>query len=84
LAITTAANLAAGLSSKSNIVSPAFSGNATSETPASTDNSTKIATTAFVRGAITGNLTRWQGSRYTVSTSSPTGGDDGDFWFQIG
>jgi hypothetical protein len=84
LAITTAANLAAGLSGKSNIVSPAFSGNATSETPVSTDNSTKIATTAFVRGAITGNLTRWQGSRYTVSTSGPTGGDDGDFWFQIG
>lgn len=84
LAITTAANLAIGLSSKSNIISPAFSGNATSETPASTDNSTKIATTAFVRGAITGNLTRWQGSRYTVSTSGPSGGDDGDFWFQIG
>ena len=84
LATTTAANLAVGLSSKSNIISPAFSGNATSETPTSTDNSTKIATTAFVRGAITGNLTRWQGSRYTVSTSGPTGGDDGDFWFQIG
>jgi len=84
LATTTASNLAVGLSGKANSVSPAFSGNATSDTPLSTDNSTKIATTAFVRGAITGNLTRWQGSRYTVSTSGPTGGDDGDFWFQIG
>lgn len=84
LAVSTAANLAVGLSGKANIIDPAFSGTATSDTPASTDNSTKIATTAFVRGAITGNLTRWQGSRYTVSTSGPTGGDDGDFWFQIG
>lgn len=84
LAVTTAANLVAGLSGKANTINPAFSGNATSETPPSLDNSTKIATTAFVRGAITGNLTRWQGSRYTVSTSGPTGGDDGDFWFQIG
>ena len=84
LATTTAANLAVGLSGKSNSISPAFSGNATSDTPASTDNSTKIATTAFVRGAITGSLTRWQGSRYTVSTSGPSGGDDGDFWFQVG
>jgi hypothetical protein len=84
LAVTTATNLNNGLALKANIIAPAFSGSATSETPLSTDNSTRIATTAFVRGAITGSLTRWQGSRYTVSTSSPTGGDDGDFWFQIG
>jgi hypothetical protein len=84
LAATTATNLNNGLALKANIIAPAFSGSATSETPPSTDNSTRIATTAFVRGAITGSLTRWQGSRYTVSTGSPTGGDDGDFWFQIG
>ena len=84
LANLTATNLSVGLSSKANIVAPAFSGSATSETPGSTDNSTRIATTAFVKGAIAGNLTRWQGSRYTVSTSGPTGGDDGDFWFQVG
>lgn len=79
-----AAALASALSSKADLASPAFSGVPTAPTPASTDNTTKVATTAFVRGAITGNLTRWQGSRYTVSTSGPTGGDDGDFWFQIG
>jgi hypothetical protein len=76
--------LASALSSKANIAGPVFTGAPESPTPSSSDNSTKIATTAFVRGAITGNLTRWQGSRYTVSTSGPTGGDDGDFWFQIG
>lgn len=79
-----AAALAAALGSKADIASPTFTGTPAAPTPASTDNTTKLATTAFVRGAITGNLTRWQGSRYTVSTSGPTGGDDGDFWFQIG
>lgn len=79
----TANNLALGLAPKANSVAPAFSGTATSETPTPTDNSTKIATTAFVRGAITGDLARWQGSRYTVSAAGPTGGDDGDFWFQV-
>jgi hypothetical protein len=81
---STQANLVAGLSTKANTISPVFTGVPEAPTPVSTDNSQKIATTAFVRGAITGNLTRWQGSRYTVSTSGPTGGDDGDFWFQIG
>lgn len=84
LANLTASNLASGLSTKANIDSPAFTGTATSDTPAPTDNSTKIATTAFVRGAISGDLSTWQGSRYTVSTGGPTGGSDGDFWFQIG
>jgi hypothetical protein len=82
-ATTAATNLTNGLALKANIIAPAFSGATTSDTPPSTDNSTRIATTAFVRGAITGSLTRWQGSRYTVSTGGPTGGDDGDFWFQI-
>jgi hypothetical protein len=76
-------NLTAGLASKANIASPTFTGAPQSVTPVSGDNSTAVATTAFVRGAITGNLTRWQGSAYTVSTSAPSGGSDGDFWFQI-
>lgn len=84
LANVTASNLDAGLSLKANIDSPALTGSATAETPSATDNSTKIATTAYVRGAISGNLSTWQGSHYTVSTSGPTGGTDGDFWFQIG
>jgi hypothetical protein len=84
LASLTASNLASGLAAKSNIVSPAFIGVATAETPPALDNSTRIATTAHVRAAITGDLSTWQGSRYTVSTSGPSGGNDGDFWFQIG
>jgi hypothetical protein len=76
-------NLIAGLALKADLNGPALTGTATSETPAPEDNTTKIATTAFVRGAITGNLTRWQGSQYTVSTSPPSGGNNGDFWFQI-
>jgi len=43
------------------------------------DNSGNIATTQFVVGAIAG-----QKFNYTVSTSAPTGGVTGDFWFQIG
>jgi hypothetical protein len=79
-----ATNLANGLATKANNDSPAFTGSPVAPTPISADNSTKIATTAFVRGAITGPNTRWQGSRYTVSTDGPSGGEEGDFWFQIG
>lgn len=87
--ITSTQNLAAtnlynGLATKADNVSPALLGTPTAPTPVSTDNSTRIATTAHVRGAITGPDTRWQGSRYTVSTNGPSGGDNGDFWFQIG
>lgn len=75
--------LTAGLATKANINSPILTGSPQSTTPTTGDNSTAIATTAFVRGAITGSFARWQGSAYTVSTSAPTGGSDGDFWFQI-
>lgn len=77
-------NLYNGLATKADNVSPVLLGTPTAPTPVSADNSTKIATTAYVRGAITGPDARWQGSRYTVSTNGPTGGDEGDFWFQIG
>lgn len=80
---TASNNLTAGLATKANINSPVLTGTPQSVTPVTGDNSTAIATTAFVRGAITGNLSRWQGSAYTVSTSAPSGGNDGDFWFQI-
>ena len=79
-----ALNLSNGLATKADNVSPALLGTPTAPTPISSDNSTRIATTAHVRGAITGPDTRWQGSRYTVSTSGPSGGEDGDFWFQVG
>jgi hypothetical protein len=44
--------LAADLANKANIVSPTFTGSPSAPTPTSTDNSTNIATTAFVQAAI--------------------------------
>ena len=79
-----ASNLATGLSTKADLNSPALTGTPTAPTPVTADNSTRISTTAYVRGAITGPDTRWQGSRYFVDTVGPSGGEDGDFWFQIG
>jgi len=39
--------------------------------------------TDIISGAqIVGNATRWNGSAKTVSTSGPSGGADGDIWFQ--
>ena len=46
--------LAADLANKANILSPTFTGVPTAPTPASSDNSTKIATTAFVQAATAG------------------------------
>jgi hypothetical protein len=46
--------LAADLANKANIASPAFTGTPTAPTLASSDNSTKLATTAFVQTATTG------------------------------
>ncbi len=46
--------LAADLANKANIASPAFTGVPTAPTPASSDNSTKLATTAFVQAATAG------------------------------
>ena len=63
---------------KANINSPALTGTPTSITPMAGDNSNNIATTAFVTGAIQSGK-----FNYTVSTSPPTGGNAGDFWFQI-
>ncbi len=46
--------LAADLANKANIASPTFTGVPTAPTPASSDNSTKLATTAFVQAATAG------------------------------
>lgn len=79
LAATTAINLSNGLATKSDIESPAFTGLATAPTPSPGDNSTRIATTGFVTQAISA-----QKFNYTVSSGPPSGGNDGDFWFQVG
>jgi hypothetical protein len=71
------------LALKSPIASPTFTGTARAVTPTTGDNSTKIATTAFVQGEIASGAL-WQGSHRFVSTSAPNTnqGVDGDFWFQ--
>ena len=58
--------------------SPTFTGSPVAPTPDVGDNSTKVATTEFVTQAVEAG-----GIHYTVSTSAPLGGNDGDFWFQI-
>jgi outer membrane murein-binding lipoprotein Lpp len=60
------------------INNPTFTGSPAAPTPTVGDNSTKLATTAFVTQAVTNGV-----MHYTVSSSPPTGGNDGDFWFQI-
>ena len=79
LTSATAVNLANGLAAKANIDSPAFTGTPTVPTPAAGDNTTNIATTAFVGAAIAA-----QKFNYTVSANPPSGGNNGDFWFQVG
>lgn len=73
-----------GLALKANLASPAFSGTPTAPTQLAGDNSGKLATTAYVDAAVTTtpNATKWAGSSKTVSTGTPSGGVDGDFWFQ--
>lgn len=74
-----ATNLANGLARKANLASPAFTGTPTAPTPTTGDNSTNLATTAFVNATV-----QAQKFNYTVSTNPPTGGNNGDFWFQVG
>jgi hypothetical protein len=71
--------LTAALVPLANIASPTFTGTPTAPTPTTGDNSTQIATTAFIQSAIAA-----QKFPYTVSPNPPSGGNDGDFWFQIG
>lgn len=77
------------LTSYATLNSPNLVGVPTAPTAAGTDNSTKIATTAFAQAAIQTNLSaatnvKWQGSAKYVSTNPPDGsGQIGDFWFQI-
>jgi len=84
LAASTSANLLTATSQLAAINSPAFTGVPSAPTPDQSNNSDRVATTAFVAGAIGGIKSTWQGSSYTVSTKPPSGGNPGDFWFQIG
>ena len=68
------------------LADPQFTGAPTAPTPEITDNSTQIATTAFVKSAlVVSDSAKWQGSNKYISNTLPTAADgaDGDFWFQI-
>lgn len=65
-----------------NLVSPALTGTPTAPTPATADNSTTIATTAFVKNQ--GYTTSaGSGVKITVGTVAPTTPSPGDFWYQV-
>jgi outer membrane murein-binding lipoprotein Lpp len=70
--------IAAAVSGLAPINSPTFTGTPNSPTPMAGDISTKVATTAFVSQAVAASV-----MNYTVSTNPPSGGNNGDFWFQI-
>ena len=69
------------MSSKAPLASPSFTGTPKSTTPASTDNSTRIATTAFVQ-AVVADLGGGGGS-IVVSASQPSGQKVGDLWYKL-
>jgi len=58
-----------------------IAGTATGTTPSAGDDSTKLATTAYVQDEI-GTLANNASVTYTVSTSAPSGGSDGDIWYR--
>lgn len=69
------------MSSKAPLASPSFTGTPKSTTPASTDNSTRIATTAFVQ-AVVADIGGGGGS-IVVSASQPSGQKVGDLWYKL-
>lgn len=84
--------IAANVAGLASTTSPVFAGTPTAPTPVAGDNTTKIATTAFVQQATAATQ-----FNYSVSTNPPgsgsTGGiastnnyagNPGDFWFQVG
>jgi hypothetical protein len=84
--------IAANVAGLASTTSPVFAGTPTAPTPTAGDNTTKIATTAFVQQA-----TAAAQFNYSVSTNPPGSGgaggisstngyagNPGDFWFQVG
>jgi hypothetical protein len=80
LTVSTSNDLTTGLSSKAPINSPTFTGTPAAPTPTTSDNSTKLATTAFVKS----REPYWDGRQLHVSTLDPTSSDgaEGDIWLK--
>lgn len=88
--------LGSGIDLKANIASPTFTGTPLAPTPVNTDNSTKIATTAYTVSYVTNVISnyytktqidnlqgQWGTSNKFVQSTEPTGAVNGDFWFKI-
>lgn len=73
-------DLETAVNGKAPTASPTFTGNPQAPTPASGDNSTKIATTEYVQSAISGF---GAGVDVQLSATQPTGQSTGDLWFKI-
>lgn len=58
------------IDTKANLASPAFTGTPTAPTPTSTDNSTKVATTAFVKNRVDAAITNIPAVRANVGTTT--------------
>ena len=69
-------NLTADLALKAPLASPALTGNPTAPTPATSDNDTSIATTAFTKAAIAA-----AGAVATVAASAPASPVTGQIWW---
>lgn len=68
------------LNAKASLASPVFTGTPTTPTPTSNDNTTKIATTAFVKTAVQEVSSSMP--KITVSTVQPALPTTGDFWYE--
>ena len=69
------------MAGKAPLASPALTGTPTAPTPATADNSTKIATTAFVQ-AVVADLGGGGGS-IVVSAEQPVGQEVGGLWYKL-
>lgn len=73
------ADLVAAVALKAPLASPAFTGAPSAPTPAGADNSTKLATTAFVKAAIAGLVDSAPGALDTLDELAAALGDDANF-----
>ena len=74
-------SMEAEMAGKAPLASPALTGTPTAPTPATADNSTKIATTAFVQ-AVVADLGGGGGS-IVVSAEQPVGQEVGGLWYKL-
>lgn len=74
-------NMETEMAGKAPLASPALTGTPTAPTPATADNSTKIATTAFVQ-AVVADLGGGGGS-IVVSAEQPVDQETGGLWYKL-